>query len=382
MTVVPLARTHRHADQTHADVDIAIPVYNEERHLAASITALRTFLDTSFPFVATITIADNASTDATWQIASELSATVDGVSAVRLDERGRGRALRAVWSQSTASVVSYMDVDLATGLEAFHPLVAPLLSGHSDVAIGTRLGSGAQVVRGVRRELISRGYNMLLRMALRSRCTDAQCGFKALRRQAAAQLLPLVEDDEWFFDTELLVTAQRVGLRIHEVPVEWVDDTDSRVDVVPTAVKDLRGVARLLGRTSRRRAALRRAGPGRGGKGRPGTTTGRPAPVFADELLRFAGVGAVSTAAYVGLFAALQPSLGTYLGNTVAIGLCSVANTAAHRGMAGRARVGLDRGHKTVVAAGLFAVNLGFTTGALAGVRAMGGRRWSPDCAR
>ena len=148
-----------------------------------------------------------------------------------------------------------MDVDLATGLDALLPLVAPLLSGHSDVAIGTRLGPGAHVVRGARREMISRGYNLLLRSALRSPCTDAQCGFKAMRREAAAEVLPLVEDDEWFFDTEVLVTAQRVGLRIHEVPVDWVDDTDSRVAVLHTALKDLRGVARLTGRRPKPRTA-------------------------------------------------------------------------------------------------------------------------------
>ena len=236
MTVLPFTRAQHNGTPTTVDVDIVIPVYNEEGQLAASITALRTFLDTSFPFDATVTIADNASTDGTWRIASELAATLDGVAAIHLDQKGRGRALRAAWSPVRASVVAYMDVDLATGLDALLPLVAPLLSGHSDVAIGTRLGPGAHVVRGTRREFISRAYNLLLRSALRSSCTDAQCGFKAMRRHAAAELLPLVEDDEWFFDTEVLVTAQRIGLRIHEVPVDWVDDTDSRVEVLHTAL--------------------------------------------------------------------------------------------------------------------------------------------------
>ena len=248
MSVVPITRNQSPGARTAPDVEIVVPVYNEAEQLARSITALRTYLDTSFPFVTTVTIADNASTDRTWPIATELASTMDGVGAIHLDQKGRGRALRAAWSRSTASVVAYMDVDLATGLDALLPLVAPLLSGHSDVAIGTRLGPGAHVVRGARREMISRAYNLLLRSALRSPCTDAQCGFKALRRDAAAEVLPLVEDDEWFFDTEVLVTAQRVGLRIHEVPVDWVDDTDSRVDVLHTALDDLRGVWRMLGR--------------------------------------------------------------------------------------------------------------------------------------
>ena len=165
---------------------------------------------------------------------------------MRLPRKGRGYALRAAWSTSQAPVVAYMDVDLSTSLPALLPLVAPLLSGHRDVAIGSRLARGAHVVRGPKRELISRAYNLLLKLTLRGRFSDAQCGFKALRREAAERLLPLVQDNEWFFDTELLVTAERLGLRIGEVPVDWVDDPDSRVDIVATAADDLRGVWRLL----------------------------------------------------------------------------------------------------------------------------------------
>ncbi len=231
MSVTALSSIDRHGTGTTADVDVVIPVYNEADQLAASVTGLRTYLDTRFPFTFTITIADNASSDGTWQIASDLAAAQPGVNAVHLEQKGRGRALRAAWSESSATVVAYMDVDLATDLDALLPLVAPLLSGHSDLAVGTRLAPGAHVVRGARREFISRGYNLLLRSALRTSCTDAQCGFKAMRREAALSLLPLVQDEEWFFDTELLVAAQRMGLRIHEVPVHWVDDTDSRVEL-------------------------------------------------------------------------------------------------------------------------------------------------------
>ena len=375
-----------------ADVEIVVPVHNEAQQLAASVTALRTYLDRSFPLMATITIADNASTDDTWRIASRLASDLPGVDALHLDQKGRGRALRAVWSTSTASVVAYMDVDLATGLDALLPLVAPLLSGHSDLAIGTRLAPGAHVVRGARREFISRGYNLILRSTLRSTCTDAQCGFKAMRREAAAELLPLVEDQEWFFDTEVLVTAQRLGLRIHEVPVDWVDDTDSRVEVVSTALQDLRGVWRMLGPASRERSVLR---PARSthpvaavvratglapvpihpaDSGTVSSLAERPEPsaVFADELLRFAGVGVVSTLAYAALFAALEPGIGSYAANAVAIVLCSLGNTAAHRGMAGTVRHGLDRPRRLAVAAGLLGISLGATTVALTAVRALG----------
>ncbi len=373
-------------------MEIVIPVYNEAEQLAASITALRTYLDVSFPLVATVTIADNASTDGTWRIASELAADRPGVNAIHLDRKGRGRALRAVWTSSTAAVVAYMDVDLATGLDALLPLVAPLLSGHSDLAIGTRLAPGAHVVRGARREFISRGYNLLLRSTLRTTCSDAQCGFKAMRREAADELLPLVEDEEWFFDTEVLVTAQRLGLRIHEVPVDWVDDTDSRVEVLHTALADLRGVWRMLGPASRERAALHPARPATADTATPSATglalvptgppeprlerrtTGSPPPsaVFADELLRFAGVGAVSTVAYAALFAALAPGVGSYAANTVAIVACSLGNTAAHRGMAPIAGQGLDRARRFGVAAGLVGLSLVATTAALTAVRAVG----------
>jgi len=163
-----------------------------------------------------VTIADNASVDRTWSIAQWLAEVLPGVRAVHLDEKGRGRALRAVWQASDAGVLAYMDVDLSTDLAALLPLVAPLLSGHSDLAIGTRLAHASLVTRGTRRELISRCYNLLLRVSLRARFSDAQCGFKAIRADRAHELLPLVEDTGWFFDTELLVLAERAGLRIHE----------------------------------------------------------------------------------------------------------------------------------------------------------------------
>jgi glycosyltransferase involved in cell wall biosynthesis len=233
-------------------VDIVIPVYNEEHTLERSVRRLRAYLDERFPLPATVTIVDNGSTDGTRRVALRLSAEVAGVATIHLDEKGRGRALRAAWMASGSAVVAYMDVDLATDLDALFPLVAPLLSGHSDVAIGSRLAPGARVVRGTKREVISRCYNLIVRAALRSRFSDAQCGFKAVRADVARVLLPMVEDDSWFFDTELLVLAERNGFRIHEVPVDWTDDPDSRVDIVTTAVDDLKGVARLLRHAPRR----------------------------------------------------------------------------------------------------------------------------------
>jgi hypothetical protein len=178
-------------------------------------------------------------------VAGRLAATVPGVRAVHLDRKGRGRALRQAWSASEAEVVAYMDIDLSTDLDALLPLVAPLLTGDGQVAIGSRLAQGAQVVRGPKREIISRAYNLLIKATMRSRFSDAQCGFKAIRRDTAAALLPLVEDNEWFFDTELLLLAEHNDVSIHEVPVHWTDDPDSRVRLVSTAAKDLKGLVRM-----------------------------------------------------------------------------------------------------------------------------------------
>jgi glycosyltransferase involved in cell wall biosynthesis len=227
-------------------VEIVVPVYNEARGITHSVRTLRSFLDRQFPFPALVTIIDNGSTDDTGPLADRLAAELDGVRALHLGQKGRGRALRAVWPASRASVVAYMDADLSTSLDALLPLVAPLLSGHSDIAIGTRLARGAHVVRGPRRELISRSYNLLLKVCLGNRFSDAQCGFKAARAEVARALVPLVVDNDWFFDTELLVLAERHGYRISEVPVDWVEDPDSRVDVLRTAYDDVKGIVRLL----------------------------------------------------------------------------------------------------------------------------------------
>lgn len=232
-------------------VEIVVPVYNEERDLEPSIRRLRGFLDAGFPFPVTVTIADNGSTDGTQAIGKTLAATVSGVRYMRITDRGRGWALAAAWLISDADIVAYTDVDLSTDLEALLPLLAPVISGHADVAIGSRLAENARVQRGFKREFISRSYNNILRFALGAKFKDAQCGFKAIRADIARQLVPKIENRNWFFDTELLVLAQRAGLRIHEVPVVWTDDPDSKVRLVRTAVEDLLGVWRLRRRDRR-----------------------------------------------------------------------------------------------------------------------------------
>lgn len=241
MAVIPGAPP----DASGPVVDVVVPVYNEERDLGPSIRKLHAFLRTSFPFSSVITIADNASKDGTLALAQQLSSELPGVRVLHLDQKGRGRALRQAWSQSDAQVVTYMDVDLSTDLKALLPLVAPIVSGHSDLATGSRLAHGSRTKRGPKRELISRAYMLILRLALGAGFTDAQCGFKAVRASLARELVNVVEDNGWFFDTELLILAQRRGLRLHEVPADWTDDPDSRVRIVSTAIEDLKGVWRL-----------------------------------------------------------------------------------------------------------------------------------------
>src|SRR5438105_4935944 len=226
-------------------IEIVVPVFNEEATIERNVGLLLEYMRREFPFRFSIVVADNASTDSTPAIAAALAATYEEMSSLRLERKGRGLALRTAWLASEADVLSYMDVDLSTNLESFLPLVAPLLSGHSEVSIGTRLAHHAHVRRRLGREVLSRGYNLLVHAGFRARFSDAQCGFKALRRDAARLLVPHIADDGWFFDTQLLLLAERNGMRIHEVPVDWIEDLDSRVELAPTIVADLAGLWRV-----------------------------------------------------------------------------------------------------------------------------------------
>lgn len=389
-------------------LDVVIPVYNEEDDLAACVHRVHHYLTEHLPYRFRITVADNASTDRTWLIARDLAQRLPSVTAVHLDAKGRGRALSAVWQASDAAVLAYMDVDLSTDLAALLPLVAPLVSGHSDLAIGSRLARGSRVVRGPKREFISRTYNLILRTSLAAGFSDAQCGFKAIRSDVARRLLPMVQDTGWFFDTELLVLAEHAGLRIHEVPVDWVDDPDSRVDIAHTAVEDLKGIARLartlaqgnlplhtlLDETrpthpqnrmvktlvtnshdgtlttsgSDARTASARSTSTRSTSTRS-TGTARPLAVpigLPWQLLSFAAIGIASTLAYSLLFLLLRNGFGAQSANLLALLLTAIANTAANRrltfGVTGRSGATRHQLQGLFV----FVLGLGLTSGALA----------------
>ncbi|MEH0471343.1 bifunctional glycosyltransferase family 2/GtrA family protein [Streptomyces sp. B21-097] len=360
------AREHLPADTAGTPVlDVVIPVFNEEKDLQPCVQRLHDHLTRTFPYSFRITIADNASTDATPSVARRLEARIPQVRNFRLEQKGRGRALRTVWSASDAPILAYMDVDLSTDLNALLPLVAPLISGHSDLAIGSRLARDSRVVRGPKREFISRAYNLILRGSLQARFSDAQCGFKAIRRDVARLLLPLVEDTGWFFDTEMLVLAERAGLRIHEVPVDWVDDPDSTVHIVRTATDDLKGVWRVGKALATGSLSLDRLRRPFGDDPRDRDIQDVPKGL-ARQLVGFCVVGGLSTLFYLLLYSGFRQFSGSQVANALALLVSAVANTAANRrltfGVRGRGGAVKHQAQGLVV----FGIGLALTSGSLA----------------
>ena len=333
--------------QTATTVDLVVPVYNEEASLAASIETLLA-VETSRGTEVTIIIADNASTDKTPIIAATLAAEHPNVEYVRLEQKGRGRALSRVWQSSTADIVAYTDVDLATDIRVLEPMVEVIRSGLADVAIASRLQPGLEIERGIRREIMSRCYNRLLKLSLGVGFSDAQCGFKAMSQRAARELLPQVEDNEWFFDTELLARAEWAGYRIHEFGTDWIDDPDSSVDVVSTAWKDIKGIVRLR----------------RGG--RVPASTEPPAPNTGAQILHFIDVGLISTVLYATIFLFTSQLASAAVANIIALLVSTVANTALNRSHTFGVRSPHRRLTAQVKGLAAFCLCLAFTSAGLA----------------
>lgn len=353
----------RPAVQTHT-VEIVIPVLNEERALPGAIRTVCDYLDASFPLPWRLTIVDNGSTDATWDLAVELSASVPGVHAMRLERQGKGAAVKEAWRRSTADIVAFMDVDLSTGLHALLPMISAVASGHCEVAIGTRLANGARVQRGMRRELMSRVYNGLLRIGFAARFSDATCGFKAARTEVIRPILAKVEDDRWFFDTEMLLLTQYNGARIREVPVDWVEDADSRVNVLRVVWGNLRGLVRVS--RAMAEGTVRAEIPPV-----PALHPAHPDAVLAPSRLRgartatsFVLVGVLSTLLHLGLYVCAREVLAMVVANLLALTVTGFVhnevnrrwsiNRAAVRRLSFRLRQGL-----------LFALTYAVTTAAL-----------------
>jgi putative flippase GtrA len=353
-----------------AQVEIVVPVMDEERDLGPSVRRLDAFLDTGFPFTARITIADNGSTDGTWATACALGGILPG--SARPGWPSPAAAARCGPSGPAAMPTSWpawMSTCRRTSAHCSR-WSRRCCPGHSDVAIGTRLAHGARVIRGPRRQILSRGYNLLLHAVLGARFSDAQCGFKAISRARAGALLPLASDPGWFFDTELLILAQHAGLRIHEVPVDWTDDTDSRVRLLPAIAADLRGIARLGTGLGLGTITVPRLGrePLAGQAGQAGPAG--PAAGLRRQAAVFAVVGAGSTAAYLVLYLLLRPVAPAQLANVVSLLATAVASTAANRrftfGLRGRG--GAARHQARGLAA--FGAGWALTAAVLAGLRA------------
>jgi glycosyltransferase involved in cell wall biosynthesis len=228
-----------------ATLDVVLPVYNEEHVLERSVRALHDFLSDNLLYEWRIVIADNGSRDRTFEIAETLAGALDNIVAQHIPEPGRGRALSRAWMDSKADVLSYMDIDLSTDLEAFPRLVSAVADRGFDLAAGTRLGPGAETTRSLKREVLSRGFVLLTNLLFQTSLRDTQCGFKAVRGECARALLPHIRDTGWFWDTELLLLAAKGGWRVTFVPVRWVEDKDSRVRVASTVWRDLKGLARM-----------------------------------------------------------------------------------------------------------------------------------------
>lgn len=228
-------------------VEIVIPIYNEEEELERNILKLYSFLEKNLSsYKWHITIADNASTDKSLEAAKKLAKKYPNIGFIHLGQKGRGRAVKRAWRESKASMLVYMDVDLSTDLDSLLPLVVSLTRGY-DIAIGSRLMSASKVVkRPLKREILSRGYNILIKLFFGTHFSDAQCGFKAVTKKVVRELLSYIKDNAWFFDSELLIVGEKAGYKIYEQPVKWIDNPGSTVKVLKTVYGDLTGLFRLF----------------------------------------------------------------------------------------------------------------------------------------
>lgn len=229
-------------------VNITIPVYNEEKILKENIQVLYTFLNQNLDYPWEVVIADNGSNDQTQKIAKNLVRKLDHLKYLRLKEKGRGRALRKAWQESKAEILSYMDADLAVDLFSFPKLVQVIKQG-ADIAIGSRFIPNSQVQRSKLRKILSWSYNKLIRFFFKVEFKDGQCGFKAISKKVLENIIPQVKDNHWFFDTEMLVLAEKEGYKIKEIPVKWIEKRNkyrkSKVKIISTILGYLFSILKL-----------------------------------------------------------------------------------------------------------------------------------------
>ena len=233
-------------DEKTPKILIVVPVYNEEKELEVNILKLKSFLEQVKELEWHIVIADNASTDKTPEIGRKLATQYKEISFFRLEEKGRGRAVKKAWQEFEADIFVYMDIDLSTDLKHLPALINAIEAGF-DITIGSRLLPASKVIgRTFKREILSRGYNLLIKALFGTHFSDAQCGFKAVSHKVVKELLPKIADNKWFFDSELLIVGEKSGFKIYEEPVTWVDNPGSTVRVLKTVTGDLKGLLRLF----------------------------------------------------------------------------------------------------------------------------------------
>lgn len=227
-----------------SSVLVVLPVYNEERALRKSVQTLTTFLQDYDNYKWKIVIADNNSQDSTGDIGRLIASENSIVQYLYIPRKGRGIALRSAWQQTDYDFVSYMDIDLSTGLDALIRAV-DLLNEGVDIVVGNRLDKNSIIKRSLKREFVSRSYNIIIKMAIGTHFHDAHCGFKTGRREVVQKILPYIEDNEWFFDSEFLFYGEKLGYRIVEIPVTWTEDMNTKAKIFKDAYDDLRGLYRL-----------------------------------------------------------------------------------------------------------------------------------------
>ncbi|MBD3359736.1 MAG: glycosyltransferase [Candidatus Buchananbacteria bacterium] len=213
---------------------LALPVYNEEKVLEKSVLKLYNYFKNNIKDDWQIVIVNNASIDKTKKVADSLAQKFLKVDSLNLEDKGRGNALKNVWQKYEADIYAYCDIDLATDIFAFKKLFNSIINGSANIAIGARYIKGSQTKRTLNRLIYSKVYIFLVRLFFPTKIKDFQCGFKAVDKKTVSEILPLVKDKEWFFDTELLLIAEKNDFKIKEIAVQWKENPETKVKFIRT----------------------------------------------------------------------------------------------------------------------------------------------------
>ena len=227
-------------------IDLVLPVYNGENYIEKSIRKLHDWIKQNPDHEYNIVIAINASTDNTLNIAKKLESELPNeIRVMNIPQKGRGVAIRTGWENSNAEICAYMDADLSADLKHITEIIEPIIKNEAQICCGSRKMQDSSVKTTLMRGVLSWLYNLTLRTTLGLKIADSQCGFKSIRTDAAKKIIPLVESNGWFFDSELLVIAQKNGFKIKAVPVKWIDDVQTTVIVPKIVTEFLKGIKRM-----------------------------------------------------------------------------------------------------------------------------------------